>query len=162
MKEEAEKKEMGNSTPKEDNKNQTESFITSKKSSSGPSPDTSPRISNSLRTMIEGLSVLEREFMEFREKTLCKLDQETSDNRVENQNHTLIFQQQDQIRELQQAVRDLEEDNQSLRMIVQILNKEVINILKTRAGLQQEGHLELGVMSPICEAPHHHHHTQCG
>lgn len=119
MKEEAEKKEKEKSAHLEaDNTNKTVTFTTSNNRSVTLSPETTPRFSNSLKTLKERLSVLEREFMEFRERTLVSLHQKTTIDRPQNETYTLILQQRDQIRELQQAMRELEEDNQSLRMMV--------------------------------------------
>lgn len=92
--------------------NKTECFIISSNPSVTLSPESTPRFTNNLKTIKEGLSVLEREFMEFREKTMASLHQnKIVNNQPNNETHTLILQQRDQIRELQQTIRKLEENN---------------------------------------------------
>lgn len=85
---------------------------------------------------------MEREFMEFREKTMASLNQKIFNNQPNNETHTLILQQRDQIRELQQAIRELEEDNQSLRMMLRTTREDITNIRQssTRPALEEEVH----------------------
>ncbi|KAL7379830.1 hypothetical protein ABVT39_006651 [Epinephelus coioides] len=74
----------------------------------------SPKLSSNLRVLKEGISVLEREFIEFREKTLSSL-QRSDDSQLVEEMYSTVQHQRYQIDELQQAVRELEEDNRSLR-----------------------------------------------
>lgn len=119
MKEEAENKETGSSIHSEaDKAGKTEDIITSSNPSSILSPYTTPKFSNSLRTLKEGFPVLKREFMEFRGRTFASLHQKTSDDQPKTVTHTPILQQRDQIKELQRAIRDVQ-DNQSLTNLSQ-------------------------------------------
>lgn len=157
MKEEAEKKERKSPIHSEDRK--TENFTTSNNPSVSLSPETTPRFSNNLKTLKEGLSVLEREFIKFRERTLVSLHQKTSNDQTKNETHTLILQQRDQIRELQQAMRELEEDNQSLRMMLRSIREEItsINQFRSRQALQEEDHHQPISPTSSCFTPTNPH-----
>ncbi len=93
MKEEAEKKmkeSLTNSVA--DSTNKTESLLISNNSLVTLSPESTPRFTNNIKTIKEGLSVLEREFMEFREKTMASPHKKISNNQPNNEIHTLILQ----------------------------------------------------------------------
>ncbi|KAL6455154.1 hypothetical protein MHYP_G00364070 [Metynnis hypsauchen] len=76
--------------------------------------DHMPKLTSSVRTLKEGLSVLKQEFIDFKERTLSVLHQ---NNNIQpaGELYSLLKQQRDKIRELQQAMRELEEHNQYLR-----------------------------------------------
>ncbi|KAJ8369592.1 hypothetical protein SKAU_G00096200 [Synaphobranchus kaupii] len=91
-----------------------------------PSPECTPKLSNNLRALKEGLYILEREFMEFRERTLTILHQCTNDNRQPVEEiYSMVRQHKDEIGELQQAMRELEEDKQSLRTALRTVTEEL-------------------------------------
>ncbi len=93
---------------------QTRSPISSRHHPPAPYSE-SPKISSNLRVLKKGISVLEREFIEFREKTLSSLQRPDDSHLGVKEMYSTVQQQRHQIDELQQAVRELEEDNRSLR-----------------------------------------------
>lgn len=76
MKQDTEKKMKESSTYSvADSTNKTESLLISNNYSVTLAPESTPRFTNNIKTIKEGLSVLDREFVAFREKTMASLHQ---------------------------------------------------------------------------------------
>lgn len=77
----------------------------------------SPRVTINLNSIKENIHTLEREFVEFKDKMLSVTQlQKPPTSQPGDELWTMVRQQRDEIRELHAALRELEEDNQGLRM----------------------------------------------
>ncbi|XP_041958446.1 uncharacterized protein LOC121716833 [Alosa sapidissima] len=76
----------------------------------------SPKVAINLNSIKDNIHVLEREFVEFKDKMLSGLQLQSCTSQPRDELWTMVRQQRDEIRELHAALRELEEDNQGLRM----------------------------------------------
>ena len=102
------------------------------------SPHCSPKLSSSVKVLREGLSILEREFVDFKEKTLtCLHNNSEKQHPAVSEPSSMVLQQKAEIHELYQAMKELEEDNQALRLALRRVMEDLSQHSTTQSNQLQ-------------------------
>ncbi|MGH0122848.1 UNVERIFIED_CONTAM: hypothetical protein FKN15_008555 [Acipenser sinensis] len=84
----------------------------------------SPKVYNNIRTLKECLSVLELQFIEFKEHTLTSMNQPSPTQQLRDEVTRLESEHRAEVQELRVALRGLEEDNQAMKTELRRLREE--------------------------------------
>lgn len=113
----------------------------------------SPRIAINLNSIKENIHTLEREFVEFKDKMLSGSQlQKPPTSQPGDELWTMVRQQREEIKELHAALRELEEDNQDLRMELRRLKEfqlsEQYSTIEALRGEVHELKMNLTILQP--------------
>ncbi|MGH0133489.1 UNVERIFIED_CONTAM: hypothetical protein FKN15_055731 [Acipenser sinensis] len=80
-----------------------------------PCSPASPKVYNNIKALRECLSVLELQFIEFKEHTLTSLNQPSPTQQLRDEVTRLKIEHRAEVQELRAELRGLEEDNQAMK-----------------------------------------------
>ncbi|MGH0144749.1 UNVERIFIED_CONTAM: hypothetical protein FKN15_053529 [Acipenser sinensis] len=89
-----------------------------------PCSPASPKVYNNIKALRECLSVLELQFIEFKEHTLTSLNQPSPTQQLRDEVTRLKSEHRAEVQELRAALRGLEEDNQAMKTEPRRLREE--------------------------------------
>ncbi|RXM95513.1 hypothetical protein EOD39_16782 [Acipenser ruthenus] len=89
-----------------------------------PCSPASPKVYNNIKALRECLSVLELQFIEFKEHTLTSLNQPSPTQQLRDEMTRLKSEHRAEVQELRAALRGLEEDNQAMKTELRRLREE--------------------------------------
>ncbi|MGH0174792.1 UNVERIFIED_CONTAM: hypothetical protein FKN15_069184 [Acipenser sinensis] len=89
-----------------------------------PCSPASPKVYNNIKALRECLSVLELQFIEFKEHTLTNMNQPSPTQQLRDEVTRLKSEHRAEVQELRAALRGLEEDNQAMKTELRRLREE--------------------------------------